>query len=45
MAKKDVKKTKIQDTRRTNIPQTKEEKGGGILYYIPDMTVADVAEG
>jgi len=45
MAKKNIKKTKDKDTRITNIPQTKDENKEGILYYSPDMTVADVAEG
>ena len=45
MAKKNIKKTKEQDTRVTNIPQVTQEKGEGVLYYAPDMTVADIADG
>ena len=45
MAKKNVKKTKIEDTRKTNVPLPAKAKGEGVLYYEPDMTVADIAEG
>jgi translation initiation factor IF-2 len=45
MAKKNVKKTKIEDTRKTNVPVLTKTKGEGILYYVPDMTVGDIAEG
>lgn len=45
MAKKNIKKTKKNDTRITNVPQPKQEKGEGILYYSPGMTVGDIAEG
>ena len=45
MAKKNVKKTKIEDTRKTNVPVVTKGKGEGVLYYAPDMTVADVADG
>ena len=45
MAKKNVKKTKIEDTRKTNVPLPAKEKGEGVLYYVPDMTVGDIAEG
>ncbi len=45
MAKKNIKKTKKQDTRVTNIPQVTQDKGEGVLYYAPDMTVADIADG
>ena len=45
MAKKNIKKTKKQDTRVTNIPQLTQDKGEGVLYYAPDMTVADIADG
>jgi len=45
MAKKQVKKSKAKDTRVTNVPVSNQEKQQGILYYKPDMTVAEVAEG
>ena len=46
MAKKNIKKTKKVDTRKTNVPQVQKEKNeDGILYFVTDMTVADVAEG
>jgi translation initiation factor IF-2 len=45
MAKKNVKKTKIEDTRKTNVPVPAKDKGEGVLYYVPDMTVGDIAEG
>jgi len=45
MAKKNIKKTKQKDTRKTNLPQEKQIKNDGILYYSTDMTVADVADG
>ncbi len=46
MAKKNIKKTKQQDTRKTNIPeQVKKDIGDGILYYTTDMSVAEVALG
>ncbi len=45
MAKKNVKKTKIEDTRKTNVPLPTKAKGEGVLYYEPDMTVADIADG
>jgi len=45
MAKKNIKKTKDVDTRITNTPKIKDESQEGILYYIPDMTVGDVAIG
>lgn len=44
MAKKNVKKTKLEDTRKTNVPVPNQEKGEGVLYYSPEMTVADIAE-
>ena len=44
MAKKNIKKTKVEDTRKTNIPVPTKEKGEGVLYYEPDMTVANIAE-
>jgi len=45
MAKKNIKKTKKDDTRITNIPQVELKKGEGVLYYSPGMTVGDIAEG
>jgi len=45
MAEKNIKRTKQKDTRKTNIPKEKQINNDGILYYSPDMTVADVAEG
>ncbi len=45
MAKKNIKKTKQEDTRVTNIPQEKVIKNDGVLYYVTDMSVADVASG
>jgi len=45
MAKKNIKKTKQKDTRKTNIPQPKLTKNDGVLYYVTDMTIADVATG
>lgn len=45
MAKKNIKKTKKLDTRITNIPQVTQMKGDGVLYYAPDMTVSDIADG
>jgi len=45
MAKKNIKKTKQEDTRITNIPQEKKIKNDGVLYYVTDMSVADVANG
>ena len=45
MAKKNIKKTKQEDTRITNIPQEKIIKNDGVLYYVTDMSVADVASG
>ncbi|MCK5762291.1 MAG: translation initiation factor IF-2 N-terminal domain-containing protein, partial [Candidatus Izimaplasma sp.] len=44
MAKKNIKKTKQKDTRKTNIPQPIKEKSDGILYYKEDMSIADVAQ-
>lgn len=43
MGKKSTKKQK--DTRVSNIPVSNQEKQDGILYYKPDMTVGEVAEG
>jgi translation initiation factor IF-2 len=40
-----AKKSKKQDTRISNIPVQNQEKVEGILYYKPDMTVGDIAEG
>ena len=45
MAKKNIKKTKVEDTRKTNVPVPAKAKGEGVLYYVPDMTVGDIAEG
>ncbi|MBN2604687.1 MAG: translation initiation factor IF-2 [Bacilli bacterium] len=45
MAKKNIKKTKNHDSRKTNIPAKKQERESGTLYYAPGMTVGDVAEG
>ena len=45
MTKKNIKKTKHVDTRKTNIPEVNKEKSDGVLYYTLDMTVADVALG
>jgi len=45
MAKKNIKKTKNHDSRKTNVPVQKQEKEAGTLYYAPGMTVLDVAEG
>jgi len=45
MAKKQVKKSKQIDTRVTNVPVSNQEKQQGILYYKPEMTVGEVAEG
>lgn len=45
MAKKNIKKTKNYDSRKTNVPAQKQEKVAGTLYYVPGMTVSDVAEG
>ena len=40
------KKTKKNtDSRISNVPTQTQEKGEGILYFAPDMTVADLAEG
>ncbi|MFK5883571.1 MAG: translation initiation factor IF-2 [Candidatus Izemoplasma sp.] len=44
--KKHIKNTnKKQETRIKNVPVTKETINSGAFYYIPEMTVADVAEG
>ncbi|AIO18724.1 Translation initiation factor IF-2 [Candidatus Izimaplasma bacterium HR1] len=41
-----AKKSKKQiDTRISNVPVKTQEKSEGILYYTPNMTVGDVAEG
>ena len=40
-----AKKSKKIDTRISNVPVKTQEKNEGVLYYRPDMTVADVAEG
>ncbi len=45
MAKKNIKKTKQKDTRKTNIPVITQEKSEGVLYFKKDMTVAEVSEG
>ena len=45
MAKKNIKKTKQKDTRISSLPQEKQIKNDGVLYYITDMSVADVALG
>lgn len=46
MAKKNIKKFKKVDLRKINIPQVQKEKNeDGILYFVPDMTVADVSDG
>ncbi len=45
MAKKNIKKTKQKDTRITNLPQEKQIKNDGVLYFVTDMSVADVALG
>ena len=42
MAKKSK---KVVDSRKSNIPTKTQEKNDGVLYYIPDMTVGDMAEG
>lgn len=45
MAKKNIKKTKNKDSRKTNEPVKKQQKVAGTLYYASGMTVLDVAEG
>ncbi|QMS84364.1 translation initiation factor IF-2 [Candidatus Xianfuyuplasma coldseepsis] len=40
-----ARKSKKQDSRKSNIPVATQEKTEGVLYYSPDMTVADIAEG
>lgn len=50
MAEKKRKKHNKNTNRKTesrikNVPVTKEQIDSGAFYYIPDMTVADVAEG
>ncbi len=45
MAKKHNKKTKVVDSRVSNVPVANQVKNDGVLYYKPDMTVAEVAEG
>ncbi len=40
-----AKKSKKQDSRKSNIPVPTQEKSEGVLYYAPEMTVADIAEG
>ncbi len=45
MAKKQSKKSKQIDTRKSNIPVATQAKSEGVLYYKTDMTVGDVAEG
>lgn len=40
-----AKKSKKIDTRKSNVPVKTQEKNEGVLYYRPDMTVGDVAEG
>jgi translation initiation factor IF-2 len=45
MAKKNIKKTKTVDTRKTNVPVQNVVKEDSVLYYTTDMIVADVATG
>jgi translation initiation factor IF-2 len=40
-----AKKSKQKDSRISNIPVETQEKTEGVLYYFPDMTVAEIAEG
>lgn len=40
-----AKKSKKKDTRMSNVPTKTQEKIEGVLYYKPDMTVGEVAEG
>ena len=40
-----AKKSKKIDSRKSNIPVANQEKTEGVLYYAPDMTVADIALG
>ncbi len=42
---RNIKKSKNKDSRVSNIPVVEQEKVTGILYYTPDMTVSDVADG
>lgn len=44
MAKKNIKKTKQKDTRKSNVPVSTQAKTEGVLYYKQDMTVGEVAE-
>ncbi len=39
-----AKKSKKKDTRMSNVPTKKQEKHEGVLYYKPDLTVAEIAE-
>ena len=40
-----AKKSKIKDTRISNVPVQTQEKGEGILYYSQGMNVGEIAEG
>jgi translation initiation factor IF-2 len=40
-----AKKSKKIDTRMSNVPTKKQEKHEGVLYYKPNLTVAEMAEG
>jgi translation initiation factor IF-2 len=40
-----ARKSSKDDSRKTNIPVEQTEQLEGVLYYKPDMTVAEIAEG
>ena len=40
-----AKKSKKKDSRISNVPVKSQEKNEGTLYYSPEMTVGEVAEG